>query len=99
MLKHQYFGHLMRTADSSEKSLMLGKVEDRRRRGHQGMRWLDGITDTMDMNLGKLRKMVRDWEAWHAAVRGSKRVGHDWVTEQHSQTVERWNMEQQKSPL
>ena len=62
---------------------MLGKVEGRRRKGHQRMRWLDGITDAMNMNLGKLQGMVRDREAWHAAVHtGLQRVGHDWVTEQ-----------------
>ena len=69
-LKLQYFGHLMRIDDSLEKSLMLGKMEGRRRRGRQSMRWLHGITDALDMNLGKLREMVRDREAWHAAVHG-----------------------------
>ena len=69
-LKLQYFGHLMRTDDSLGKSLMLGKIEDRRRRGCQRMRWLDGITDAMNMNLGKLREMVRDREAWRATVHG-----------------------------
>ena len=68
--KLQYFGHLMQTDDSLEKSLMLGKIEGRRRRGYQKMRWLDGMTNEMDMNLGKLRKMVRDREASCATVHG-----------------------------
>ena len=74
-LKLQYFGHLMQIANTLEKTLMLGKIESRKKRGHQRLRWLDGIIDAMDMNLGKLREMVRDREAWCAAVHGITNSG------------------------
>ena len=89
-LRLQYFDHLMQRADSLEKTLMLAKIEGRRRRRWQRKRWLNGITDSMDMSLSKLQEMVKDREAWHAAVQGSQRVGHDWATEQQNRECIYW---------
>ena len=76
-LKLHFFGHLMRRVDSLEKTLMLGGIGGRRRRGRQRIRWLDGVTDSMDVSLSELREWVRDREAWRAAIMGSQKVGHD----------------------
>ena len=85
MLKLQYFGHVMQRANSLEKALMLGKIEGKRRRGWQRMRWLDSITDLMDMNLNELQEIVKGRETRKASVMGLQRVAHDLATEQQEQ--------------
>ena len=87
MLKLQYFGHLMQRADSFRKALMLGKIEDKRRRVQQRIRWIDSITNSVDMNLSKLWEIVKDRKAWCAAVHGLQRSRHDLVAEQQQQQI------------
>ena len=89
-LKLRYFGHLMWRADSFEKTLMLGKIEGRRRRGRQRMKCLDGITDSMDMDLGLLCELVMEREAWYTSVMGLQRVWHDWATELNWTLFKEW---------